>query len=105
MGIFKRTKRESATVGDGLFTKSERERMDALWRLTALPRAEFDATYGELLERCWRCVAGGMACASGSAASATVPRPEISQHAHDDAVGLDRQDADRAEDRTDGSEQ
>ena len=31
--------------------------MDALWRLTALPREEFDATYGGMLARCWRYVA------------------------------------------------
>ena len=34
-----------------------RERVDALWRLTALPREEFDATYGGMLARCWRYVA------------------------------------------------
>ena len=38
-------------------TKSERERVDALWRLTALPRAEFDATYGAMLARFRRWVA------------------------------------------------
>ena len=55
MGIFKRTKNRAATVGAGLFTEPERARVDALCRLTALPRAEFDATYGDLLARCWRC--------------------------------------------------
>ena len=29
------------------FTAPERERVEALWRLTALPRAEFEATYGD----------------------------------------------------------
>ena len=32
----------------------ERERIEALWRLTALPRAEFDATYGAMLRGFWR---------------------------------------------------
>ena len=58
MGIFKRTKRTPPAAGERRFTKRERERIDALWRLTALPRAEFDATYGVLLERCWRCIGG-----------------------------------------------
>ena len=56
MSIFKRTKSRAAAVPEGVFTESERER-DALWRLTALPRDGFDATYGVLLERCWRHVA------------------------------------------------
>ena len=46
--------------GDGrrqALSASERERVDALWRLTAPPRAEFDATYGDMLARFWRCVA------------------------------------------------
>ena len=30
--------------------------MDALWRLTALPRDEFEATYGAMLGRLWRYV-------------------------------------------------
>ena len=37
MGIFKRTKSHTGMVGDGLFTASEREHVDALWRLTACP--------------------------------------------------------------------
>ena len=28
-----------------------------MWRLTALPREEFDATYGEMPLGLWRCVA------------------------------------------------
>ena len=59
MGIFKRkvaAPRAGRVVG-AVFTDSECERVDALWRLTALPRAEFDATYGVMLERCWRYVA------------------------------------------------
>ena len=37
-----------------VFTATERERIEALWRLTALPRAEFDATYGAMLGGFWR---------------------------------------------------
>ena len=37
-----------------VFTAPERERTEALWRLTALPRAEFDATYGAMLGGFWR---------------------------------------------------
>ena len=55
MGIFKRTKAQSGTsVGGDLFTDWERERVDALWRLTALPRDAFEATYGVMLGRFWR---------------------------------------------------
>ena len=55
MGIFKRTKAQSATsVGGDLFTDWERERVDALWRLTALPRDAFEMTYGVMLGRFWR---------------------------------------------------
>ena len=58
MGIFDRTKKTqpATTVGGDLFTDAERERVDALWRLTALPRDEFEATYGVLLGRFWRYV-------------------------------------------------
>ena len=43
MGILSRTKPKAAgaVAEDGTFTESER--MDALWRLTALPRSDFDA--------------------------------------------------------------
>ena len=44
---------EAAGAGD-VFTAPERERIEALWRLTALPRAEFDATYGAMLGGFWR---------------------------------------------------
>ena len=40
-----------------VFSDEETEAVEALYRLTALPRAEFDATYGDLLRRCWRVVA------------------------------------------------
>ena len=56
MGIFGRkagSPAEAATAAD-VFTAPERERIEALWRLTALPRAEFDATYGAMLGRFWR---------------------------------------------------
>ena len=36
-------------VVDAVFTDSERERVAALWRLTVLPRAEFDAICGDML--------------------------------------------------------
>ena len=59
MGIFKRkvVAQRAEPVVDAVFTDPECERVTALWRLTALPRAEFDATYGIMLERCWRYVA------------------------------------------------
>ena len=40
-----------------LFCDDDVAAIDQLYRLTALPREEFDATYGELLRRCWRCIA------------------------------------------------
>ena len=45
MGIFRKSNQSpaAATVYD-LFADSERERVDAPWRLAALPRDEFDAT-------------------------------------------------------------
>ena len=51
MGIFgsKSRSRAAAPRAADVFTAPERERIEALWRLTALPRAEFDATYGA----CW----------------------------------------------------
>ena len=55
MGMFSRKTAPHAAAD--LFTESERERVAALWRLTALPRAEFDATYGAMLARFWRWVA------------------------------------------------
>ena len=39
------------------FSDDEADAVKALWRLTALPREEFDATYGDLLRRCWRSIA------------------------------------------------
>ncbi|MCY3812374.1 MAG: hypothetical protein OXH15_11315 [Gammaproteobacteria bacterium] len=57
MGMFKRRQAPPATsVGGNLLTPWERERVDALWRLTALPRDGFEATYGVLLARFWRYV-------------------------------------------------
>ena len=56
MRIFGRkagSRAEAAGVAD-VFTAPERERIEALWRLTALPRAEFDATYGAMLGGFWR---------------------------------------------------
>ena len=56
MGIFGRKagSREEAAGAADVFTAPERERVEALWRLTALPRAEFDATYGAMLDGFWR---------------------------------------------------
>ena len=53
MGIFKRkvAAQRAERVVDAVFTNSERDRIQALWRLTALPRVEFDTTYGVMLER------------------------------------------------------
>ena len=46
--------RAEAAGGADVFTAPERERIEALWRLTALPRTEFDATYGAMLGGFWR---------------------------------------------------
>ena len=46
--------RASAPAVADVFTAPERERIEALWRLTALPRAEFEATYGAMLGGFWR---------------------------------------------------
>ena len=56
MGIFGRKagSRAEAPGAADVFTAPERERIEALWRLTALPRAEFDATYGVMLGGFWR---------------------------------------------------
>ena len=56
MGIFGRKAGSSAEAPGAaeVFTAPERERIEALWRLTALPRAEFDATYGAMLGGFWR---------------------------------------------------
>ena len=56
MGFFGRKagSRAEATGAADVFTAPERERVEALWRLTALPRAEFDATYGAMLGGFWR---------------------------------------------------
>ena len=56
MGLFER-KAGSRVAAPGtvdVFTVPERERIEALWRLTALPRAEFEATYGTMLDGFWR---------------------------------------------------
>ena len=57
MGMFKR--KQASPLDDRVFSDDERERVTAVWRLTALPREEFDATYGDLLRRAWRLVASG----------------------------------------------
>ena len=55
MGFFKRTRTQpTGKVRDDPFTDDERVRVRALWRLTALPRDEFEATYGAMLARFWR---------------------------------------------------
>ncbi|MYF30056.1 MAG: hypothetical protein F4029_08420 [Gammaproteobacteria bacterium] len=57
MGLLKR-RAPAPTVARDL-NDSERKRAITLWRLTALPREEFDATYGEMLARYRRRVADG----------------------------------------------
>ena len=57
MGIFKRTKASQGSGGGQLFSKLERERIDALWLVTVPPRGEIDAMHGALLERCWQYIA------------------------------------------------
>ena len=46
--------RAEAPGAADVFTAPEREGIEALWRLTALPRAEFEATYGVMLGGFWR---------------------------------------------------
>ncbi|MCY3621499.1 MAG: hypothetical protein OXH68_07285 [Gammaproteobacteria bacterium] len=55
MGMFGR--KDAEPVAAPVFDDDEGERVMAVWRLTALPREEFDATYGDLFQRCWRAVA------------------------------------------------
>ena len=55
MGMFGR--KAAGLPAEGVFTDDERDRIDALWRLTALPREEFEATYGDMLTRSWRTIA------------------------------------------------
>ncbi len=57
MGLFNRRSATPTMVRD--LNLSEQKRASALWRLTALPRAEFDATYGEMVARYHRRVAAG----------------------------------------------
>ena len=60
MGIFKRTKEKAKAppaAGGVPFTDAEEDAVTALWRLAALAREEFDATYGDLLQRAWQCIA------------------------------------------------
>ena len=57
MGMFGR--KGASPLADRVFNDDERERVMAVWRLTALPREEFEATYGDLFRRCWRAVAAG----------------------------------------------
>ena len=56
MGFFGRKagSRAAAPGAADVFTAPERERIEALWRLTALPRAEFEATYGAMFGAFWR---------------------------------------------------
>ena len=57
MGIFGRTDGPSrTTIGGDAWSETERARVKALWRLTALPREEFETTYGTMLRGFWRCV-------------------------------------------------
>ena len=57
--MFGRKKKQERTlpVASGrLFCDDDVAAIDQLYRLTALPRDEFDATYGDLLRRSWRCI-------------------------------------------------
>jgi len=66
MRLFARTETETTdgtAAGVDPFTDAERRRVDALWRLTALPRDEFEATYGVMLGRFW----GYVSAARGAA--------------------------------------
>ena len=57
MGLFGR--RRAETSASALFSPAEAEHIETLWRLTALPRHEFDKTYQAMLERAWRWIAVG----------------------------------------------
>ena len=52
MGMFRR--KNVSPLADPVFGDDELKRVTAVWRLTALPREEFDATYGDLLRRARR---------------------------------------------------
>ena len=55
MALFRRRREETGSVRTpGPFSAEEETAIEGLWRLTALPRAEFEATYGGLLARAWR---------------------------------------------------
>ena len=54
MAIFGR--KNTGWPAEGVFTVGERDRIDELWRLTALPREEFEATYGDMLAGFWRSI-------------------------------------------------
>ena len=56
MGFFgkKAASRTAAPGATDVFTALERECIEALWRLTSLPRSEFEATYGVMLGGFWR---------------------------------------------------
>ena len=57
MRIFRRAKAPiPATGGGDVLTRRERRRAKSLWRLTALPRDEFEKTYGTMLRGFWRYV-------------------------------------------------
>ena len=68
MGFFggKAGSRAAVPGAADVFTAPERERIEALWRLTALPRAEFEATYGAMLRGFWRYAAAARGEAWGS---------------------------------------
>ena len=53
----KKKEKPVPVVAGRLFCDDDVAAIDQLYRLTALPREEFDATYGELLRHCWRCIA------------------------------------------------
>ena len=57
MGLFNRRVAAPSVAKD--LNPAEQERARALWRLTALPREEFDVTYGEMLARYRRRIAAG----------------------------------------------
>lgn len=57
MGFFRRHKSDG--LDDSPFTAAEREHVDVLWRLTALPRDEFRLTYEAMLGNAWQWVDGG----------------------------------------------
>ena len=59
MSFFRR-RSSTALAVESPFSVAERQHVEALWRLTALPREEFAVTYEAMLARAWRWISSGV---------------------------------------------